>query len=595
MSRFYINAIRVINNAKTVGLKCTYKKIKKHLHIASRQVDYNKRMHAQQLTKKECQMQKEKNFSYQPKFSILVPLHESDCDFLIALIESVQAQTYDNWELCFSDGSKQKNRLSDFLQPYIKNDARIRYTASPKGIAGIAENTNLAYSLATGDYIVFGNQDDLFEADALYRCAKALNKNKSLVIYTDEDRVDETGKYFSEPNFKPDFNIDLLQCNNYIHHMFVVEKSLMEKAGGLNPAFDGAVHYDFILRCVELTDEICHIPRVLYHWRIASESENPESKKEAVEAGKLAVIAHFKRLGQPAEVTDGVSYGYYQVSYPVAGTPLVSIVIPNKDHVKDLRRCIEAIEVRSSYRNYELIIVENNSDEQTTFDYYNDLKSNKRVKIIRWDGEFNYSKINNFGVAHARGEYILLLNNDTELISADFITQMLGYCQREDVGVVGAKLYYRDNTIQHAGVIVGIGGIAGHAFSAMDEREGIYQQRTEAACDYSAVTAACLMISKELFETAGGLDPKFKVSFNDVDLCLKVRALGKLVVYVPQAKLYHYESKSRGKEDTVQKQKTLQHEMQLFKQKWNKILIQGDPYYNKNLVLDNTDFSIRKL
>lgn len=300
------------------------------------------------------------------------------------------------------------------------------------------------------------------------------------------------------------------------------------------------------------------------------------------------------RQGLAAEVVDGAAPGYYQVSYLVQGEPLVSIVIPNKDHVDDLKKCIDAIEQRSTYRNYEIIIVENNSVQQETFAYYESLVENPHIQVLYWQEEFNYSKINNFGVAHTKGKYILLLNNDTELISPDFITQMLGYCQRKDVGIVGARLYFEDGTIQHAGVIVGIGGIAGHAFSAMDEQAGIYQLRTSVACDYSAVTAACLMISRETFDAVGGLDPEFQVAFNDVDFCLKVRKLGKLVVYVPQAKLYHYESKSRGKEDTVKKQKRFHSEMQLFQSRWVDILATGDPYYNMNLVLDAFDFSVRK-
>ena len=290
----------------------------------------------------------------------------------------------------------------------------------------------------------------------------------------------------------------------------------------------------------------------------------------------------------------GVMPECYQVSYLVRGEPLVSIVIPNKDHVDDLKKCIDAIEQRSTYRNYEIIIVENNSVQQETFAYYESLVENPHIQVLYWQEEFNYSKINNFGVAHTKGKYILLLNNDTELISPDFITQMLGYCQRKDVGIVGARLYFEDGTIQHAGVIVGIGGIAGHAFSAMDEQAGIYQLRTSVACDYSAVTAACLMISRETFDAVGGLDPEFQVAFNDVDFCLKVRKLGKLVVYVPQAKLYHYESKSRGKEDTVKKQKRFHSEMQLFQSRWVDILATGDPYYNMNLALDAFDFSVRK-
>lgn len=596
MGRLYIDVVRVIKNTKTFGLRNTCTKLKKYLHLGSRHVDYNKWMHQHRLTDKERQQQREHKFAYQPKFSILVPLYESNPDFLRALIASVQAQTYENWELCFSDGGRKEKRLQDFLQPYMEKDTRIRYTALQEGTLGIAENTNQAYTLATGDYIVFGDHDDLFEADALYACVEALNTKRVQVIYTDEDKVDETGDYFFAPNFKPDFNIDLLRCNNYICHMFVAERTLAEQVGMLDPAYDGAQDYDFIFRCIEQADGIFHIPKILYHWRAhaASTAENPETKRYAFEAGKRAIEAHLLRQGLAAEVVDGAAPGYYQVSYLVQGEPLVSIVIPNKDHVSDLKKCIEALEQRSTYRNYEIVIVENNSVEQETFAYYKSLAENPHIQVLYWQEEFNYSGINNFGVSHTKGEYILLLNNDTELISPDFITQMLGYCQRKDVGIVGARLYFEDDTIQHAGVIVGIGGIAGHAFSAMDEKAGIYQLRTSVACDYSAVTAACLMVSRETFDAVGGLEPEFQVAFNDVDFCLKVRKLGKLVVYVPQAKLHHYESKSRGKEDTLQKQNRFHSEMQLFQSRWADILTSGDPYYNKNLALDVFDFSVRK-
>ena len=335
MGRLYIDVVRVIKNTKTFGLRNTCTKLKKYLHLGSRHVDYNKWMHQHRLTDKERQQQREHKFAYQPKFSILVPLYESNPDFLRALIASVQAQTYENWELCFSDGGRKEKRLQDFLQPYMEKDTRIRYTALQEGTLGIAENTNQAYTLATGDYIVFGDHDDLFEADALYACVEALNTKRVQVIYTDEDKVDETGDYFFAPNFKPDFNIDLLRCNNYICHMFVAERTLAEQVGMLDPAYDGAQDYDFIFRCIEQADGIFHIPKILYHWRAhaASTAENPETKRYAFEAGKRAIEAHLLRQGLAAEVVDGAAPGYYQVSYLVQGEPLVSIVIPNKDHV----------------------------------------------------------------------------------------------------------------------------------------------------------------------------------------------------------------------------------------------------------------------
>lgn len=597
LNNLYVNLLRVYNNTKTFGFHNTCVKIKKHLQVATpfSHKDYNKWAKKKLLTAKQIEQQRNTTFSYMPKFSILVPLYESDEKFLKELIASVQAQTYSNWELCFSDGSKSSARLCAWLKPYCEADERIKYTAAQSGPLGISENTNQAFTLATGDYIVLGDHDDLFTVDALFECAKALNEEKVQVIYTDEDKTDESGKTYFAPNFKPDFNIDLLRCNNYICHMFVAEKALVDKVGLFRPEYNGAQDYDFIFRCVEQAKGIRHIARVLYHWRAhtVSTAEIPESKIYAFEAGKRAIAAHLEREGLDGVVEDGDNLGFYRVSYPVKGQPLVSIVIPNKDHIDDLKKCMQAIDTRSTYRNYEYIIVENNSEKQETFAYYKELEHKENVTVLYWPEEFNYSSINNFGVAHAKGEYILLLNNDTEMINDDCLEQMLGYCQREDVGIVGARLYYDDNTIQHAGVIVGFGGIAGHAFVTLHEDEGLYQSRTKVACDYSAVTAACMMVKKSVFDAVGGLEPKFRVAFNDVDFCMKVRQTGKLVVYVPQAMLYHYESKSRGLEDTPEKQARFSGEMELFLKRWPEILANGDPYYNVNLALDAADFSIR--
>lgn len=597
LNNLYVNLLRVYNNTKTFGLRNTCVKIKRHLQVATpfSHKDYNKWAHKKMAGAKELEKQRQTKFTYTPKFSILVPLYESDEKFLADLIASVQAQTYPEWELCFSDGSRDHTRLQKLLTEYGKKDERIRYTARQAGPLGISENTNQAYEIATGDYIVLGDHDDLFTPDALFECVQALNEEHVQVIYTDEDKTDETGKRFFSPNFKPDFNIDLLRCNNYICHMFVAEKTLVEKVGLFDPAFNGAQDYDFIFRCIEQAKGIRHISRVLYHWRAhtVSTAEIPESKIYAFEAGKRAIAAHLKRVGLDGIVEDGDNLGFYKVSYPVKGEPLVSIVIPNKDHISDLKKCMKAIDERSTYRNLEYVIVENNSEKQETFAYYKELERREDVNVLYWPDEFNYSKINNYGVEHAKGEYILLLNNDTEMINDDCLEQMLGYCQREDVGIVGARLYYDDNTIQHAGVIVGFGGVAGHAFVTLNEDDGLYQSRTKVACDYSAVTAACMMVKKKVFEEVGGLEPEFKVAFNDVDFCMKVRRTGKLVVYVPQAMLYHYESKSRGLEDTPDKQVRFNNEVELFIKRWPKILADGDPYYNVNLALDAADFSIR--
>ncbi len=597
VNTIYNYTSKTVYSLKNYGLKATIEKGKRRIKLSMQHdvKSYEKWLKKKAPSAKELSEQRKTIFDYQPTFSILVPLYETPERFLVELIDSVKHQTYGNWELCFSDGSRDKEPLQRLISEYSSKDNRIKYIAEKKGPLGISENTNQAYEIATGDYIVLGDHDDLLRADALFECAKALNVSKSDVIYTDEDKTDAKSKHFFEPNFKPDFNIDLLRSNNYICHMFVVSKALVEKVGLFDSAFDGAQDYDFILRCVEQANEVKHIPKAVYHWRThqASTAATPEAKLYAFEAGKRAIAAHYKRLGLDAEVGNADNLGFYKTKYKIKGNPLISIVIPNKDHIEDLRKCMDSIDQRSTYRNYEFIIVENNSEKNDTFEWYHELEKRDNVHVMYWDKEFNYSAINNYGVNYAHGEYILLLNNDTEIINPDCLEQMLGYCQREDVGIVGARLYYDDGSIQHAGVIVGYGGIAGHAFVALNEEDGLYQSRTKVACDYSAVTAACLMTKKSVFEEVGGLEEQFKVAFNDIDFCMKVRATGRLVVYNANAKLYHFESKSRGLEDTPEKQERFAREIRLFRERWPEILDKGDPYYNVNLTLNKSDFSLR--
>ena len=547
----------------------------------------------------ERQKQEEAVFERMPKISILVPLWNTPESFLTEMIGSVQWQTYKNWELCLADGSDDAHAyVGEYCKRLAAQDSRIVYQKLAKN-EGISGNTNECYKLASGEFIGLFDHDDILHPCALYEYVKAINEKDADFIYCDEAtfKSPDINKMITM-HFKPDYAIDNLRANNYICHFSVFSRELLDGTELFRTKFDGSQDHDMILRLTDNAKHIVHVPKLLYYWRshAGSVAGNIEAKPYVVEAARGAVADHLRRHGfKNFTITSTRAFEtIFKISYEIIGEPKISIIIPNKDHVDDLKKCIDAIEQRSTYRNYEIIIVENNSVQQETFAYYESLVENPHIQVLYWQEKFNYSKINNFGVAHTKGKYILLLNNDTELISPDFITQMLGYCQRKDVGIVGARLYFEDGTIQHAGVIVGIGGIAGHAFSAMDEQAGIYQLRTSVACDYSAVTAACLMISRETFDAVGGLDPEFQVAFNDVDFCLKVRKLGKLVVYVPQAKLYHYESKSRGKEDTVKKQKRFHSEMQLFQARWVDILATGDPYYNMNLALDAFDFSVRK-
>ena len=561
-------------------------------------VDYQKWLSKHLPTKAELDRQRKETFKIQPKFSVVVPLYKTPKQYLEALVKSIEDQTYANWELCFSDGSGTESPLKQYLEELTSKDSRIKVIRSEQQ-KKISENTNRAISIASGDYIVFADHDDVLTKHALYECARALNENPDVdVIYSDEDKMSMDGNKFFQPHFKPDFNIDLLCSVNYICHLLVVKRDLQKKIGVLREEFDGAQDHDFILRCVESADKIYHIPKILYHWRSHenSTSENPESKLYAFDAGKRAVQAHYDRKNIPAIASEGEYLGLYRTKYILDEKPMVSIIIPNKDHIEDLKRCINSIEEKSEYGKYEYIIVENNSDEDETFEYYKQLeKENSKARVVYYKGDFNFSAINNFGAKFAKGEYLWLLNNDTEIINKDCIEEMVGYCTREDVGIVGARLYYEDDTIQHAGVVVGFGGIAGHCFVQQPRGSTGYFHRIICAQDYSAVTAACLLVRKSVYDAVGGLTEELKVAFNDIDFCLKVRRLGKLVVYNPYAELYHYESKSRGLEDTPEKIKRFQGEIAIFEKRWPEILRDGDPYYNPNLTLESQDFSLKRI
>lgn len=577
------------------GVSATFNRIRVKLFHKKDTFTYERWLKDNQITKSELEEQRKETFSYEPKFSIVVPLYMTKESYLRALIESVANQTYANWELCFADGSGEGSPLEKIIKEYQKRGLDIQYEILAEN-KGISENTNAAIKMATGDYIVLADHDDIVAENALYECAKAINADKNIdVLYSDEDKIDMAGKKYFDPNFKPDLNMDLLCSMNYICHLFVVKKTIIDKIGMLRSEFDGAQDHDFILRCVEAAQSVYHIPKVLYHWRchINSTAANPESKLYAFEAGRKAVEEHYKRIGVPAKVEHSSFYGMFHTKFCWEEQPLISILIPNKDHIEDLKKCMESIEQKSIYRNFEFVVIENNSTEEETFAYYKEIEKKENVQVVYYKGGFNFSKINNFGAKYAKGEYLLLLNNDTEIITPECLQELLGYCMREDVGIVGAKLCYDDDTIQHAGVVIGFGGMAGHAFIESSRFDTGYMGRIMCAQDYSAVTAACMMTKKSVYNAVGGLTEALEVAFNDIDYCLKVRELGKLVVYNPYAELYHYESKSRGMEDTPEKVERFNSEVAKFCERWEDILQKGDPYYNPNLTLDKADFSLR--
>ena len=557
-------------------------------------------------------------------FSIAVPLYRTPERYLREMIDSVLAQTYPHWELCLANGSPEDEALCRVLAEYTAKDTRIRVKALAHN-GGISENTNAALGMATGAYIGLLDHDDLLAPDALYEAAAALEKAARSskagagsaadyahtarervsdrsdavrlpeLLYTDEDKMNSDGTEHFQPNLKPDFNPDLLRSNNYICHFLIVARTLYERVGGMDSRYDGAQDYDFILRCTEQANGIVHIPRILYHWRTHAQStaDNPVSKQYAYGAGQRAIAAQLARLGLDGEVEQKKDFGFYRVKYRVKGEPLVSVIIPNKDEKETLEKCLRSVRERTAYRNYEIIIVENNSKTQEIFDYYKEIDGRNGVHVVYWDREFNYSAINNFGVRHAKGQYLLFLNNDMEVIDGGWMSELLAHCQRPGTGAAGARLYYPDDTVQHAGIIIGLGGIAGNIFVGLKRYHSGYMHRESLQQDLSAVTAACMMVKREAYDAAGGFEERLAVAFNDVDFCLKIGEKGYRIVYDPYAELYHYESKTRGAEDTGQKVRRFQREIEYMRTRWIRILKDGDPCYNKNLSLGKWNYSLR--
>jgi len=562
-------------------------------------------------------------FPHMVKFSILVPLYNTPKEYLTAMLDSVIAQTYQNWELCLADGSDVGHAdgsdighadgsdsghayVGEICREYQKADRercggreRIIYQKLERN-EGISGNTNRCLALATGEYIGLFDHDDILHPSVLYEYAKAINEQGADYLYCDETtfKNNDIDKMLTM-HFKPDYAIDNLRANNYICHFSVFHRHLLDGSELFRTKYDGSQDHDMILRLTDKAKKVVHVPKLMYYWRshAGSVASGIQAKTYAVDAAKGAVADHLRNHGYTHfKITSTRAFEtIFKISYQIIGNPKISIVIANKDHEPDLRRCITSIMEKSTYDNYEIIIVENNSETPEIQKYYEELRENERIKIITYQGVFNYSAVNNLGVKEAEGEYILLLNNDTQVITVNWMEELLMYAQREDVGAAGAKLYYGDKTIQHAGVVLGLGAhrTAGHSHY-MQHRENLgYMGRLCYAQNVSAVTGACLMVSKELFEKAGGLDESFAISLNDVDFCIKLREMGYLNVFTPFAELYHYESVSRGLDDQGEKAARYNEESARFREKWKEVLEKGDPYYNPNFSLDRSDFSLK--
>ena len=545
--------------------------------------------------------ERETVFPRMPKISILVPLWNNEREFQKEMLDSVMNQTYQNWELCLADGSDDAHSyMGEISKEYAaRSNGRIVYKKLEKN-EGISGNTNACLAMATGEFIGLLDQDDILHPSTLYEYVKAINEKDADYIYCDETTF-KSGNidHMLTMHFKPDYAPDNLRANNYICHFSVFKRDLLQGTELFRSQFDGSQDHDMILRLTDAAKNVVHVPKLLYYWRChaTSVASNIEAKPYAIEAARGAVAENLRSHGfKNFQITSTRAFEtIFKIRYQIIGSPRISIVIPNKDHVEDLKRCISSIEEKSTYDNYEIIVVENNSETKEIKDYYELLKDDPRVKVVTYTGPFNYSAINNFGVKETTGEYILLLNNDTQVITVNWMEEMLMYAQREDVGAVGAKLYYGDKTIQHAGVVIGLGAhrTAGHTHYKQHRENLGYMGRLCYAQDVTAVTGACLLVKKSLFEKVGGLDESFAISLNDVDFCLKLRKLGLLNVFTPFAELYHFESISRGLDDQGEKAERYNRESAHFRDKWKKELQQGDPYYNPNFSLDRSDFSLR--
>ena len=547
-------------------------------------------------TAEELDAQRKTEFALTPKFSILTPLYNTDERMLTEMIESVRAQTYPNWELCLADASDAKHAyVETAVRRIAETDARVKYVRLTEN-RGIAGNTNAAADIAEGDYIALLDHDDMLAPDALFEMVSEINAAPETdFLYTDEDKFsDDVNKRF-DPNFKPDFSIYTLRSLNYICHFTALKKSLFDAVGRYHDNYNGAQDYDLFLRAGEAAQRVAHIARPLYHWRVhpGSTAASAGSKNYAEEAGRLAVESHLSRLGIDGKALSTDLPFRYRVKYPLTSKPLVSVLIPNKDSADDLKKCVNSV-LDSDYENVEIVIVENNSVTPEISALYDELAADKRIQIARYtEHGFNYSRINNYGAQFAHGELLLLLNNDIESISRDWLSEMVSICLCDGVSAVGARLLYPDDTVQHSGVIIGLGGVAGHIEKFLPDKADGYFGYGRCIREMSAVTAACMLVKRKDFDAVGGFDETLAVAFNDIDLCMKLRENGGRIIYDPYAKMHHYESKSRGMEDNPEKIARFKSEIDRFNSKWQKVMEKGDPFFNKNLRLDSNEYLSR--
>lgn len=541
----------------------------------------NKRQYKLWLKKNEEKDITYDEMDYKPLISFLIPVYNVEGEYLKECLESVLAQTYDNFEICIVDDASVSEETIDVLNEYEKNE-RIRIKRRKQN-GHISKATNDALKMAKGEYIALMDDDDLLAPNALMEVVRVLNKDRKIdMVYTDEDKIGLDGER-CDPNFKSDYAPDSLLSSNYISHLGVLRKTIVEKVGGFRVGYEGAQDYDLYLRFTEETDRIYHIPKVLYHWRKIPGSTSMEigNKNYALERGRLALRDALDRRGIKGKVRIAEKCPYYYIEYKIEGSPRVSIIIPTRDHAGMTRSCLESIYAKTTYSNYEVIVVDNGSKEKDTLAMFDEFGSKyDNFRVIKADIEFNYAKLNNLAVKESKADYILLLNNDTTVITPNWIELMVGYASQRHVGAVGVKLLYPDDTIQHAGVVMGI-GVASHVFVGERRSSIVWGGRLTVPYNYSAVTAACLMVDRKKWNEVGGLEEDLKVAYNDVDFCLKLLEKGYYNVMVPMVELYHFESKSRGKDDAPEKKERFDWEQDYMRKKWGK-RIENDEFYNPN-------------
>ena len=535
-------------------------------------------------------------FQYRPKISVIMPVYDVEQEWLEKAIDSVKMQLYENWELCVADDGSTKPWIKEILEGYLRDDERIKVKYLDRN-QGISNASNEALSLATGEFAAMLDHDDELSMDALYEYVKLLNRfPEADLIYSDEDKIESNGKRV-EPFFKPDYSPDLFLSRNYLCHFCMIRKSIVDEAGRFRPGYEGAQDYDLILRCIDETapERIFHVPKILYHWRktAGSTAGETDAKHYAFDSAKKALSSYLERNNIEGDAVEGKFLGSYRVKRKIMNSDKISIIIPFRDQAQALRVCLESIFNKTTYRNYDIVLVNNGSEQSGTYEYLNVVKDNPRVRIIEYNEVFNYSSMTNYAVSKIDSDYLIFLNNDTEIISKEWIEAMLEFGQRGDVGAVGALLYYPDDTIQHAGTIIGVGGVAAHSHKHFRRESRGYYGRIQEVHNVSAVTAACMLTRRSVFEEVNGFDENLSHAFNDVDYCLKIRERGYLIVYTPYAELYHYESLSRGYEDSPDKKRRFGKEVERFRSRWKEVLEKGDPFYNPNLTLDKENFSLR--